>query len=192
MGDFSYAFRILSYPLVLFTFCLGISLTVGSIIGELRAGRASYAIMYHMAQRHNGERKPLHILYLSPLSAIFMHAGLLIFGGLLGKTGLVGPFIGLGIGSFSLQICSTTLYSYISDCYKPQTPETGILFNISRESSFLVGYFALPLAESIGYFWAWYNFAGLFGLSDIPVGMLIWWGESWREKMGKVKWGGDV
>ncbi|KAF7945046.1 hypothetical protein EAE96_009829 [Botrytis aclada] len=227
MRDFSYAFRMLTYPSVLFTFwyytlawtfinvlpaislatiytkfyhlksgpigvSLGISLTIGSMIGELCAGRASDAIMYYMAQLHNGERKPEYRLYLSPLSAIFMPAGLLIFGGLLGKTGFVGPVVGLGIGSFGLQICSTTLYFYISDCYKPQTPETGILFNLSRGLSFVVGYFALPLAESIGYFWACFIFASLLGLSYIPVGMLIWWGEDWRERRGKVEWGGDV
>ncbi|KAF7852899.1 uncharacterized protein EAF02_012129 [Botrytis sinoallii] len=171
---------------------LGIFLTIGSMIGELGAGRASDAIMYHMAQRHNGERKPEYRLFPSPLSAIFMPAGLLEFGGLWGKTGFVRPLVGLGIGSFGLQICSTTLYSYISDFYKPQTPETGILFNLSRGLSFVVGYFALPLAESIGYFWAWFIFASLLGLSYVPVGMLIWWGESWREIRREVEWGGDV
>ncbi|KAF7910187.1 hypothetical protein EAE99_011379 [Botrytis elliptica] len=85
MRDFSYAFRMFSYPSVLFTFwyytlawtfinvllaislatiyikfyhlksgsmgvSLGIFLTIGSMIGELCAGRASDVIMYHMAQ----------------------------------------------------------------------------------------------------------------------------------------------
>lgn len=131
--DFFYAFRMLSYPSVLFPFwyytlswtfinvlpaislasiytkfyhlksgpigvCLGISLTIGSVLGELCAGRASDTVMYRMAKRHNGERKPEYRLYLSPLSAIFMPAGVLIFGGLLGKTGYAGPLVGLGIG----------------------------------------------------------------------------------------------
>ncbi|TGO78542.1 hypothetical protein BELL_0063g00250 [Botrytis elliptica] len=107
-----------------------------------------------------------------------MPTGLLIFGGLLEKTGFLGPLVGLGIGSFGLQICSTGLYFYISDFYKPQTPETRTLFNLSRGLSSVVGYFALPLAESIGYFWAWFIFASLMGLSYVPVGMLIWLGES--------------
>ncbi|TEY47610.1 hypothetical protein BOTCAL_0303g00020 [Botryotinia calthae] len=81
---------------------LGISLTIGSIIGELRTGRVSDAIMYHMAQRHNGERKPEYHSYLSPLSAIFMPAGLLLFWGLLGRTGFVGPLVGLGIETYKL------------------------------------------------------------------------------------------
>ncbi|THV52413.1 hypothetical protein BGAL_0080g00010 [Botrytis galanthina] len=150
---------------------LGISLTIESMIGGCCAGRASDDIMYHMEHRHNGERKLEYHLYLSSLAAIFMPAELLIFGGLLGKTGFVEPLVGFGIGYFIPQICSTTLYSYISDCYKSQPPETGILFNLSRGLSFVVGYFALPLAESIGYFWAWFVFASLLGLSYTAVGM---------------------
>ncbi|EHL02083.1 putative Uncharacterized transporter [Glarea lozoyensis 74030] len=91
--------------------CLGISLTIGSILGELFAGRASDWVVYQMAKRHNNIRKPEYRLYLSTLSAIFMPAGLLIFGGTVGKTGYIPPLVGLGVGVFGLQICSTCLYA---------------------------------------------------------------------------------
>ena len=87
-------------------------------------------------------------------------------------------------GVFGLQIASTTLYAYVSDCYKPQTPESGVLFNLSRGLSFIVGYVALPLAASVGYFWAWFFFAAVVFVSFLPLGALMVWGGRWRARMG--------
>lgn len=78
--------------------CLGVSLTIGSVLGELCAGRLSDHIMFRMAARHNNIRKPEYRLYLSPLSAIFMPAGIIIFGATIGKTGYIPPLVGLAIG----------------------------------------------------------------------------------------------
>lgn len=80
------------------------------MIGGRCAGRASDDIMYHMDHRHNGERKLEYHLYLSPLSAIFMPAELLIFGGLLGKTGFVAPLVEFGIGMSPVIFLSSTYY----------------------------------------------------------------------------------
>ena len=80
--------------------CLGISLIIGSVLGEFFAGRASDYVMYRMAKRNNNIRKPEYRLYLSPLSAIFMPVGIIIFGACVGKTGYVPPLVGLGVGKF--------------------------------------------------------------------------------------------
>lgn len=93
-------------------------------------------------------------------------------------------------GVFGLQIASTTLYAYVSDCYKPQTPETGVLFNLSRGLSFVVGYFVYPLVDTIGYTWTWFIFAVVLFLFFVPVGALIWWGERWRERWGRPSFHG--
>ncbi|KAF8188828.1 major facilitator superfamily domain-containing protein [Mycena galopus ATCC 62051] len=164
--------------------CLGISLTIGSVLGELCAGRLSDWIMYRMAKRHGGVRRPEYRLYLSPLSAFFMPVGIIIFGACVGRTGYIPPLVGLSVSVFGLQIASTVLYAYISDCYKPQTPETGVLFNLGRGLSFFVPFAATPLAERISYVWAWFTFAAILFVTYLPVAALIWRGERWRTAAG--------
>ncbi|KAJ7644395.1 putative major facilitator [Roridomyces roridus] len=165
--------------------CLGISLTIGTVLGELCAGRLSDYIMFRMAMRHDGIRKPEYRLYLSPLSAIFMPAGIIIFGATVGRTGFIPPLVGLAVGAFGLQIASTCLYAYISDCYRPQTPETGTLFNLGRGLSFFIPFAATPLANQITYLWAWFTFAAILFVTFLPVAALIWRGERWRIATGQ-------
>ena len=168
--------------------CLGVSLMTGSIIGELFAGRASDSLVLFLARRNGGNRKPEYRLYLCTLSAAFMPAGLLIFGGTVGKTNLYIPLIGLGVGVFGLQIASTCLYAYVSDCYKPQTPESGVVLNLARGLTFVVGYFWGPLREKVGYLGSWGTYAAvLFVVGFLPVASLMMWGEGWRVRLGKPK-----
>lgn len=173
--------------------CLGTSLTIGSILGEFFAGRASDFVMLSMARRNSKrERKPEYRLYLCTLSAIFMPLGLIIFGATVGKYSFYVPLVGLGVGVFGLQIASTTLYAYTSDCYKPQTPESGTVFNLSRGLSFVVGYFALPFAAEVGYFWAWFTFATVLFSFFLPIVALMIWGEKWRKRLGAPSWNRDL
>jgi len=72
---------------------------------------------------------------------------------------------------FALQISSTTCYAYISDVHPEFTSEAGTLFNLGRGLSFVVGFFALPLAHSIGYRGAWGVFAAITWVG--------WWGVGW-------------
>lgn len=165
--------------------CLGISLIVGSILGEFFAGRASDYLMYTLARRNAGVRTPEHRLYLCTLSAIFMPSGLLIFGATVGHASYIVPLIGLAVGVFGLQIATTTMYAYISDAYNAQTSLSGTLLNLSRGLSFVVGFFALPFAGRVGYLGAWGTFAGVLGVAFLPVGSLVFWGEGWRRKLGE-------
>lgn len=165
---------------------LGISLMTGSILGEFFAGKASDYVMLRIARkRTDNARKPETRLYLSVLSAVFMPVGLIIFGATVGKQNPYVPLVGLAVGVFGLQIASTCLYTYVADCYKPQTPESGVLFNLSRGLSFVVGYFALPFANQVGYLWSWFTFAVVLFLFFLPVAALMVWGEKWRERMGQ-------
>lgn len=89
------------------------------------------------------------------------------------------------LGEFGLQILSTILYAYVSDTYKPQTPESGVLFNLGRGLSFTVGYYALEYAGKSGYAAAWGTFAAILVVFFLPIVALMAWGEEWREKLGK-------
>ncbi|TVY32332.1 putative transporter [Lachnellula occidentalis] len=159
--------------------CLGISLTIGSVLGEFFAGRASDFLMLRLALRNGGVRRPAYRLYLCTLSAFFMPAGMVIFGATVGKTSYIPPLVGLAVAEFGLQITSTTLYTYTTDAHPSLAPSSGTLFNLSRGLSFIVGFFALPYAESVGYMGAWGTFAAVVGLSWMPVGGLMVWGDKW-------------
>jgi predicted MFS family arabinose efflux permease len=165
--------------------CLGISLTIGSVLGEFLAGRLSDYIMYRMATRHGGDRKPEYRLYLSPLSVFFMPVGLIIFGATVGRTGFIPPLVGLSVGVVGLQIASTCLYAYISDCYNPQTPEAGVLFNFGSGLAFFIPFVATRLANKITYVWSLFTFASILFVAYLPVAALIWYGERWRLAAGK-------
>ena len=78
--------------------CLGVSLIIGTLLGEVFAGKASDYVVYKMAKRNNDIRKPEYRLYLCTLSAIFMPLGIIIFGACVGKTGFVPPLVGLSVG----------------------------------------------------------------------------------------------
>ncbi|KAF8069947.1 major facilitator superfamily domain-containing protein [Lyophyllum atratum] len=165
--------------------CTGIPLIIGCLIGEVSAGRLSDYIMYRLAKRHNGIRKPEYRLYLTTLGAVFMPVGMIVFGICIQKrTMFVVPLVGLAISALGLQITSTCLYAYVSDCYKPQTPESAVLMNLGRGLSFVIGFFGLPFAERIGYDWAWITFALILFIFWLPILALMRFGERWRERMG--------
>jgi len=84
-------------------------------------------------------------------------------------------------------MASTCLYAYVSDCYKPQTPESAVLMNLSRGLSFVIGFFGLPFANKIGYDWAWTTFALILLIFWIPILGLMIWGDQWRERLGPPK-----
>ena len=107
--------------------CLGVSLIIGTLLGEIFAGKASDYVMYRMAKRHNDIRKPEYRLYLCTLSAIFMPVGIVIFGACVGKTGFVPPLVGLSVGT-SLRSIFYILSSNVSKVYSasklPPQPST--------------------------------------------------------------------
>lgn len=82
---------------------LGLSLIIGGVLGEMSAGKLSDYMVYRLAKRNGGIRKPEHRLYLSFLSAVFMPFGMVIFGLCLEKKkGFVAPLVGLSISMFKL------------------------------------------------------------------------------------------
>ncbi|KAF9065162.1 hypothetical protein BDP27DRAFT_75915 [Rhodocollybia butyracea] len=158
--------------------CLDVLLTVGTIMGEFCAARLSDYIMHRMAARHEGIHKPKYRLYVSPLRHLFAS---MYFGATIGHTGFILPLVGLSISVFGPQICSTCLYSYVNECYKPQTK---VLFNFSRGLSFLSSLHPSRTRSST---------TGLisrlllsFSRSYLPVAALIWPGERWRIMAGNL------
>lgn len=79
--------------------CTGLSLLIGSLIGELSAGKLSDYIVYRLSRRSNGVRIPEHRLYLTVLAAIFMPVGMITFGWCIEwHEHYIVPLVGLAIG----------------------------------------------------------------------------------------------
>jgi hypothetical protein len=78
--------------------CLGLSLTIGSVLAELTTGRISDIIIYRDSLKHNGIRRPEARLYLTWVSVFTMGPGLIIYGFCIQyKTHYMGPLVGLAI-----------------------------------------------------------------------------------------------
>ncbi|KAI0136312.1 major facilitator superfamily domain-containing protein [Xylariales sp. AK1849] len=158
--------------------CTGIPLIIGCLVGEVFGGKLSDVTMQRRAKRNGGVRIPEHRLYLTFLSAWLGPCGMIIFGVCLQKhTMYIYPLIGLGVGVCGLQITSTCLYAYISDCYRPQTPESAVLMNLSRGLSFVIGFFWLPMVNEIGYAWTWSSLTLVLLVNWLLILSLMDWGE---------------
>ncbi|KAL1889009.1 hypothetical protein Sste5346_009189 [Sporothrix stenoceras] len=165
--------------------CTGIPLIIGCVIGEISGGKLSDIIVYRLAKKNGGRAKPEHRLYLTCISAILGPTGMIIFGVCLQKNySYIVPLVGLAVGVCGLQITSTCLYAYLSDCYRPQTPESAVLMNLGRGLSFVVGFWWSPMVAKIGYAWTWSSQALILLVFWFPILALMIKGEGWRKKLG--------
>jgi MFS family permease len=167
---------------------LGVPLTIGCLIGESCTGWVSDWLINRYARRHNGYRKPEARLYLCFLG-LFLPAGLIIHGVCVSnRTPWIGLAIGMVVTSIGVQAATTLVYTYLSDCYKPQAAEVLTLVNLFRQMfAFAVGFYALPFGEKAGFGVAWGTFAAIHLLTWIPVMLLIWKGEGIRKWQGLPK-----
>ena len=54
----------------------------------------------------------------------------------------------------AVQICTTSVYSYLTDCYKSQAGECSQILNFARQTqAFPVGFYAIEFGDAAG-FWA--------------------------------------
>ncbi|KAK2599694.1 hypothetical protein N8I77_011427 [Diaporthe amygdali] len=162
---------------------LSIPLLIGSLIGEANAGWFVDFLIYKHSQRHDGRRPPeprLDALWL----ALLLPIGTIIQGVCISHsatTSWVGNAFGMGIANFGLQVSTTVVYSYTTDCYKPQSAEISSILNLFRSIfSAFVSFYAIPLGEMIQFQYAWLVFAFLTFAFILPVGMLRLNGEKIR------------
>jgi len=101
--------------------------------------------------------------------------------------------MGIGIASFGLQIVSTNIFAYVTDCYKPQSAELFALLNLSRQTfSFTLAFYAVPFAERTTWGVAWGIFAVIDAVFFLGIILLMWKGKQWRERLGTPKFDRDL
>lgn len=122
---------------------IGLSTLVGSILGETVSGPVSDKILFLANRRRGGNAEPETRLHATWPGGFLLPAGLVIEGVCLQyHTHWSGPVMGIAISAFGLQIVSTSIFAYLTDCYKPQATEISTLLNFGRLTfSFTIGFY---------------------------------------------------
>ncbi|KAI1617102.1 MFS general substrate transporter [Exophiala viscosa] len=166
----------------------GGSLTIGSILGECVSGWVVDTIVIRERRRLGRDPEPEIRLRAIWAGEVIVPTGLLIYGFCLQyHTAWIAPILGMGIACFGLQIITTTTYTYATDCYRTESGEVAQLFNfIRQEIGMTFAFYAVNLANHIGYQWTFLMFALIGGgLAFVPMLLIIIYGESWRKELGK-------
>ncbi|KAF4549206.1 Efflux pump-like protein 6 [Elsinoe fawcettii] len=173
---------------------IGVSTFVGTLIGELSAGPVSDRLVYLYARAHDGDQKAETRLYATIPGAILIPVGVIIEGVCFQfRTHWMGPIMGISIAAFGLQIVTTNIYAYITDCYKPQSAEISTLLNFGRQIfSFTLGFYMTPFAEETTYGIAWAVMAIIGASLYAGVVALMFKGREWRLKLGEPSFDRDI
>ncbi|MCJ1379825.1 hypothetical protein MMC17_002928 [Xylographa soralifera] len=173
---------------------IGLSTFVGTLLGELLAGLVGDRLLYLYRKAHEGDPKPEARLQAIWPGFILLPVGVIIEGVCFQyRTHWASPVIGIGIGCFGLQIVSTNVYAYVTDCYKPQSAEVSTLLNFARQTfSFTIGFYAIPFAEATTYGIAWGTFAIIQAAFFTGLVALMWKGQKWRQKLGEPNFDRDL
>ncbi|KAJ7625473.1 MFS general substrate transporter [Roridomyces roridus] len=166
---------------------LGLGTLVGSTLGELLGGIVVDRSMYLSRKgKKDGSIVPEVRLQGIWVGAILQPIGLLIWGFCIRyKTPYIGPTMGFGIMCFAIQIISTVLYSYNTDCYKPQTPEIAQVMNFGRQIvGMTTGFWAIAMGDKIGYQFMAITLALVSLVTFIPVVLFMFHGKTIRDRMG--------
>jgi hypothetical protein len=170
----------------------GGALTIGGCLGELAAGLVVDGIIVRERRRLGGiDPPPEARLKAIWTGEILVPVGLLIYGFCIQYPGAhwMGSLMGMGIACFGIQVITTTCYTYAIDCYRPEGSEVSLLFNFIRQTfGMTFAFYAIPLAETIGYQFEFIFFACMGSiLAFIPILWLMWRGEQIRERLGKPR-----
>lgn len=164
---------------------MGVPLTIGCMIGEASAGWISDFIINQYAKRHGGYRKPEIRLALLP-GCLVMLVGTFAYGPLVeARKPWITLAIAMGLAGFGLQVGATMVYTYATDCYRPQSPEIGAVINWYKSLfAFPVGFYAIPFGEHSGWNVSFPILGMICGLTLCPLVYLYFNGENVREKQG--------
>ncbi|EIM88160.1 MFS general substrate transporter [Stereum hirsutum FP-91666 SS1] len=167
---------------------LGVGTLIGTTLGEMLGGTVVDRTMYIHRKRHpDAEIVPEVKLHGIWAGAALQPIGLLIWGFTINyHTPWIGPTMGFSIMSFALQIVTTVVYSYATDCYKPQTSEISQIFNFIRQTlGMTVGFWAITGGENLGYHLFSVMLALIGLVLFVPVVWLMFKGKAARLRLGQ-------
>ncbi|KAK8250204.1 major facilitator superfamily domain-containing protein [Phyllosticta capitalensis] len=173
---------------------VGLSLTLGNLAGELFAGRFCDWVSEVRALRRGGRRRAEDRLVAMLPGAVLTPVGLVVEGVCVQRrTHWVGPAVGIALASVGFQVVTTVVFTYTAECYKPQTPHTATILNFLRDTfGFCVAFYDLQMGAALGFQLAWILLALVNVAFFLPVLLLFWKGEHWRERLGEPGFDGDL
>lgn len=190
-----------------------LGIIIGSVIGEQLAGRGSDFWMTWKAKKMGVDRRPPPEwrLWLSYAGFLLAMVGLLVFGirteqaphGHWNVTPIVRSRcaqdsteidladveqVGIAIAAVGNQIVTTILVTYAVDCYSEHAASIGVFVNVFRSTWGFIGPFWFPdMLENVGASGSGGIMAGvIFVCSWLPIMVLQWRGQGWREKKAGV------
>jgi MFS family permease len=164
---------------------MGVPLTIGCMIGEASAGWVSDRIINQYAKHHDGYRKPEMRLALLP-GCVTLVAGIIAYGPCVeARKPWITLAICMGFAGFGTQIGATMVYTYTTDCYRPQSPEISAVINLYKSIfAFTIGFYAVPFGEHSGWNVSFPITGMICGVTLFPLVYLFFYGESVRAKQG--------
>ncbi|KAK5199173.1 hypothetical protein LTR92_001647 [Exophiala xenobiotica] len=77
------------------------------------------------------------------------------------------------------------VYTYATDCYKPQAAEVGVVINLYKSIfAFTIGFYAVPFGEEAGYSVSFPVLGAINAVALLPLIYLWFYGETVRERQG--------
>jgi hypothetical protein len=146
-----------------------LGMIIGGIIGEQASGPLGDFAMAAYTRRHQGQNpRPEFRLWLAYIGYATMIAGFLVWGfrtADLPPNGYdVSPVVGIGISTFGAQIITTSVFTYMVDCYPTESADIGIFANVVRQIWGFIGPFWFPTM---------FESAGIKGSAGIMVGVSV-------------------
>ncbi|KAK6393397.1 hypothetical protein LTR65_002688 [Meristemomyces frigidus] len=171
-----------------------LGMIVGSLIGEQLAGRGSDFWMNKRARKMGGDRRPPaeHRLWLSYGGFLLTMVGLLVFGIRLEQAPQghwnVTPIVGIAIAAAGNQVVTTVIVTYAVDCHTEHAASIGVFVNVIRSTWGFIGPFWFPdMLAGLGPSGSGGVMAGvIFACSWLPIALLHWRGEGWRDRKAAV------
>ncbi|EIW81744.1 MFS general substrate transporter [Coniophora puteana RWD-64-598 SS2] len=184
-----------------------IALLIGSLLGELVAGRGSDAFVNWRARRRvaardqvseadtniEGQKEsvvepvwhPEDRLMLAPPGFIIAIVGFMIWGVQLqdstGGKWNVTPDVGSAIALFGLQLITTVCVTYSIESYRSETSDVSVFISLVRQLYAFVAPFYLSIAyTNLGDIRASGLFSGIIGLAMFMTLACSIWGPYWR------------
>ena len=142
-------------------------------------------IFARLKRRHEGEVRPeFHIPLLLP-ATLLGSAGLLVYGWTI-HAHAHWAIVDLAniVALFGMQVCGSPIQAYVIDSYAEHASSATAAMQFLRSlAAFGFPLFAPKMYESLGYGWGNTMLAGVYGVTGIVGGLVLWFfGERLRLK----------
>ncbi|KAJ4152098.1 hypothetical protein NW765_017607 [Fusarium oxysporum] len=161
---------------------------VAIVFGEIFGYFFNDYLVRRYTHKHHGLFQPETRLNMVYVSSIPMIGGLILLGQALAhRLSVVAVIFGWGLHNFGIMTTSVAISTYAADCYPEVAAEVSGWINFARAiGGFSVGYFQESWGRKVGYDGSFGTQAAIVAFAAMLVGVVHYYGHSWRLKSGPV------